>query len=315
MKKIDTEMVMLGALLGGSPAAIIAQEKHGQKALANSTELPVKIDPAAQKVLSEWGVQLGDVLEDKLFRQAILPKGWKKVPTEHSMYTDLVDDKGRKRASIFYKAAFYDRDAFLSIERRLHAAWMKDDFSDRSEPMFPCIKDSNGNVLWRGKPVKDATKLEDWRMATEEERKLVHHERVSPSDDARFIASKVLLEAYPDCESYTAYWDIDVFDKLPPSKSEAPKGERYRQHISLYREDGSFADSGADQTRVYETPEIAIQKQEAHLRKAFGGRYNVKWSLETLDGKQIHRGEINTIRPRRASFNSPFNDCDYGWRH
>src|SRR6185436_8068032 len=42
----------------------------------------------------------------------------KKIATDHSMYTDLVDDKGRVRASIFYKAAFYDRKADISFKRR-----------------------------------------------------------------------------------------------------------------------------------------------------------------------------------------------------
>jgi hypothetical protein len=46
-----------------------------------------------------------------------LPPGWKVVPTDHSMWSDLVDAKGEKRASIFYKAAFYDRDAFIRIEK------------------------------------------------------------------------------------------------------------------------------------------------------------------------------------------------------
>jgi len=47
-----------------------------------------------------------------------LPIGWKKRSTGHSMWNDLVDDKGRVRATFFYKAAFYDRDAFINFERR-----------------------------------------------------------------------------------------------------------------------------------------------------------------------------------------------------
>ena len=34
------------------------------------------------------------------------------------MWSDLVDDKGRKRTSIFYKAAFYDRSAHIGVNRR-----------------------------------------------------------------------------------------------------------------------------------------------------------------------------------------------------
>jgi len=55
---------------------------------------------------------------DKVFQYATLPAGWRKQPTDHSMWSDLLDDKGRKRASIFYKAAFYDRSARLNVVHR-----------------------------------------------------------------------------------------------------------------------------------------------------------------------------------------------------
>ena len=34
------------------------------------------------------------------------------------MWSDLLDDKGVKRGSIFYKAAFYDRSAFLRLKEK-----------------------------------------------------------------------------------------------------------------------------------------------------------------------------------------------------
>lgn len=44
-----------------------------------------------------------------------LPDGWKKVGTNHDMHSDLVDETGKVRASIFYKAAFYDRRADMVV--------------------------------------------------------------------------------------------------------------------------------------------------------------------------------------------------------
>jgi hypothetical protein len=53
--------------------------------------------------------------KDPIFCLAELPKGWKKRPTEHSMWSELVDENNVVKAEIFYKAAFYDRSAFMRL--------------------------------------------------------------------------------------------------------------------------------------------------------------------------------------------------------
>lgn len=55
---------------------------------------------------------------DDLFYSVELPEGWKVEATDHHMWNNLFDDKGRRRANFFYKAAFYDRDAFINFEHR-----------------------------------------------------------------------------------------------------------------------------------------------------------------------------------------------------
>jgi len=60
------------------------------------------------------GIVFGEKVDD-LFTSVTLPEGWHKEATEHAMWSKLIDDQGRERASIFYKAAFYDRSAFMSI--------------------------------------------------------------------------------------------------------------------------------------------------------------------------------------------------------
>jgi hypothetical protein len=95
MKKIKNtakEEIHPEWLMGGNPSAIENQEAEGQKE----------------------GVKFGKPLPDNsIFCNAELPKGWKKRATDHSMWSELVDDKGVVRAQIFYKAAFYDRSAFM----------------------------------------------------------------------------------------------------------------------------------------------------------------------------------------------------------
>lgn len=101
-------------VMGGNPTAIHAQELRGQQELVNNTQLPVSCPPSLKAQLEAAGVVFGsETPGDSLFCMATLPNGWKKVATDQSMWSRLVDETGAVRASIFYKAAFYDRDAFL----------------------------------------------------------------------------------------------------------------------------------------------------------------------------------------------------------
>lgn len=102
-------------LLGGNPKAIEAQESRGQDQLVNSHDLPVDCRPD-RTALEAAGVKFGEPHKgDPLFCRAELPAGWTKRATDHSMWSELVDADGKVRANIFYKAAFYDRDAFMSV--------------------------------------------------------------------------------------------------------------------------------------------------------------------------------------------------------
>lgn len=112
-------------LMGGNPSAIENQEAEGQEELVTSTQLPVKV--TGREILEEAGVAFGKVCQDDpLFCEAELPEGWKKQATDHSMWSNLVDADGVVRASIFYKAAFYDRDAFINAAKKNTAETAKD---------------------------------------------------------------------------------------------------------------------------------------------------------------------------------------------
>ncbi|MEK6880300.1 MAG: hypothetical protein AABY22_11860, partial [Nanoarchaeota archaeon] len=103
---------------------IPAQEKQGQQQLINSSQLPRKWNgynhPRSLKEQYElMGIKvIENTKDDDLFMNVILPDGWKKQGTDHSMWNNLIDNKGRIRATFFYKAAFYDRDAFINFETR-----------------------------------------------------------------------------------------------------------------------------------------------------------------------------------------------------
>lgn len=116
------ELALLEAAVGGPNAAIEGMEKRGQAELVNSDRLPTSFgtfrDPAAEQAAFEaLGFTFGDPdPHDPLFRPATLPAGWQRQADPHSMASWLVDELGRRRVAIFYKAAHYDRRADMHLE-------------------------------------------------------------------------------------------------------------------------------------------------------------------------------------------------------
>lgn len=112
------QMMFLAASMGrgGMTDAIGEMESQGQRELLHSEVIPTRVNYGTEEELTALGFQLGERVEgDPMFRRATLPEGWKREGSEHAMWSHIVDQLGRQRISIFYKAAFYDRDAFVSI--------------------------------------------------------------------------------------------------------------------------------------------------------------------------------------------------------
>jgi len=113
-----TPAELIGNLIGkdGSPDGIERSEREGQKSFVAQQTLPRK------RLEREKLEALGFIFEkdsdsgviDDLFIACQFPDGWTKRPTDHSMWSELVSPDGKVVASIFYKAAFYDMDAFMS---------------------------------------------------------------------------------------------------------------------------------------------------------------------------------------------------------
>jgi hypothetical protein len=99
------------ATVASTPGGIEAQEAQGQKDFCASASLPKNIHGGRQQ-FEEMGIKFLDDADD-IFVNVELPPMWKVEPTDHSMWNTLVDEKGNKVAEIFYKAAFYDRSAFM----------------------------------------------------------------------------------------------------------------------------------------------------------------------------------------------------------
>lgn len=197
-------------VLGGNPRAIELQEKVGQMELSKSQQLPRKsYDGEVIPIYEKLGIKImeSDKEKDPLFISVVLPKGWKIVPTEHSMYSNLIDSMNRKRASIFYKAAFYDRDASISFNKRF-----------------------NFEIITYSEEINN--KYSDFY-----ERKNHTHlfGRVLDGDKVLFETEHTLFKEKYNVNNAKRWWEN--YDKLQKSKSEECRkwlNERYPEWNSIY---------------------------------------------------------------------------------
>jgi hypothetical protein len=95
---------------------ITDMESDGQRQLVHSDRLPTDMGRNTVEEFEALGFKLGDPdPQDPLFRPATLPEGWSREGSDHAMWSSIVDQNGRQRVAIFYKAAFYDRSAHMRL--------------------------------------------------------------------------------------------------------------------------------------------------------------------------------------------------------
>jgi hypothetical protein len=89
-------------------------EKRGQIELIYSSSLPIFDSERYDRIVLENYKRLGIIILKTydIFHKVYLPDNMKLEPTEHSVWTNLTLN-GKVIAEIFYKAAHYDRSAFI----------------------------------------------------------------------------------------------------------------------------------------------------------------------------------------------------------
>lgn len=113
--KADPAGHLLG-MMGGGSEYVERMEADGQAELVAGELLPTEILNAVEADLEALGFTFGDPCEDDpLFRAVTLPAGWSMQPTDHAMWSAVVDERGIERVKVFYKAAFYDRRAHMMV--------------------------------------------------------------------------------------------------------------------------------------------------------------------------------------------------------
>ena len=216
------------AMEGRDPSeAIENQERRGQAEVVRTQRLPVKVNSNSipneiffkgvdnkmsyderKKVtdlnLMEWtreqykkmGIKVIDNHDD-LFWNVQLPEGWEIKPTEHHMWNVLIDDKGRQRARFFYKAAFYDRDAFINFSTRFnlevtHVADYNEDYDVwRKSDIQGMIKD--GEIIIQ--TTRSVPAVEDYNDEDKIKKELWEE------------LEAFMKDHYPDYKNINAYWD------------------------------------------------------------------------------------------------------------
>lgn len=203
-------LMLMASILGDenaratfTPGGIERQEREEQQRMVKSSRLPKSLKtygwPAELSGMDRFEVlqtKLGIVKRaeyDDLFYTVDLPPGWELRGSDHAMWSYLHDDKGRKRASIFYKGAFYDRKADWSLDRRYYASLVYDTpnhLFEKGARITYGVWDNDGEkVLFKGEFYDRNAK--DW-----------------PKQDAiEKDAHDWLKEHFPDFANPFAYWE------------------------------------------------------------------------------------------------------------
>lgn len=184
------------AIVAMTPGGIEAQEAAGQAEFVANSTLPKKCLYCQREQFEQMGIVYGEDADD-LFVNVQLPEGWRKERTSHSMWSKLLDDKGRERASIFYKAAFYDRGAHIGIKRRYTysdlpvGGYDNPDFDQQTTPRVGVVEDRD-TIIWQSEPFDFVAAGVEWFNAGE----------------SVLLQAKAWLEKhYPDWQDPLAYWD------------------------------------------------------------------------------------------------------------
>lgn len=121
--KFDDNMleIMLG-MFGGSKTPVEDAEKSGQARMIAKKQLPIKANSPhgiekseVRKKYEELGIEILSEA-DEYFYNVKLPPNIEIKATEHAMWNEVYQD-GKEIASFFYKASFYDKDAFINFKQ------------------------------------------------------------------------------------------------------------------------------------------------------------------------------------------------------
>lgn len=121
--------LLMSAICGNSNMTIENIEKKGRDEILNKVQMPIfglhingkmfrdkeETKEIVARKYKELGIEIINEAND-LFYNVKLPNNLKLKSSESNYWTYLINEEKQELASIFYKAVFYDRDAFINID-------------------------------------------------------------------------------------------------------------------------------------------------------------------------------------------------------
>ncbi len=147
------------------------------------------IEYTAKDIYDELGIEI--VGEDEYTKgyEAILPEGFSLIPNGH-YWTDIVDEKGQKRASFFTKMSPWDNDFFIRANIRYFIGY---DPEKSDDMIHRAVIDANTN-----KSVFITTVIP---------RSDIRENRLASYDQVEKEAKDFIESNYPDYKNWKKYWD------------------------------------------------------------------------------------------------------------
>lgn len=193
-------------VVASTPGGIERQEKEGQTALVNSTLMPLDLvgkhpREGARKDFESLGFVFGEPV-DSVFVNTTMPPGWTRQATDHDMWSHILDEKGRVRVKVFYKAAFYDRhaDARLTCRYTRTTQYKTSPSDGFGEDEQRAVVLDGDKAIYQG-PIIQGFGLGNKLNQLE---KAACFDRIDAQDK---LAKDWLFKHFPDADNPLAYWD------------------------------------------------------------------------------------------------------------
>ncbi len=197
-------LLILVRIFGGEPDVLDHMNIEERRNALNSVMMAKRMKPSKE----EWeqlGFTFTDIPDDDILCRATLPKGWTLEETDHCLWTDIKDENGRIRGSMYYNSLPYDRSARMSLRCRygVHVGSVVEDsfveeiyFGNEQEKLFVAgqIRRARGQI---SREEADA--------------------RFDREDALRKMAEEFGDANYPGWKSVHSYWGIgkDVIEEKP----------------------------------------------------------------------------------------------------
>lgn len=217
--RADAELDSLVALAvgihtGNPDEGLDTVARMHQNQAVTSAQLPVMGTPGHyrysrednsqnDRAWEEMGIEFGEVTPGELFRDAKLPPGWLVRRTDHMLWNEVVDARGRVRASFFYKGAAWDRDAFINLRHRFKVSSIYHD-----------VRQLQQVAVLDGKEARYQTRIVDLgpepsHNEDQEAWSAWVKKREAVTTELRAECEKWLDERYPDWRHPWAHWNDD----------------------------------------------------------------------------------------------------------